>query len=158
SHGPPLMNTVSEKLPMIRCPSAVAEEAYTTRQIPTADGSRVPMDVYIPREEGDYLYSLVRQLRPTRTIEVGMANGLSSLFIAQALRDNGTGRHTAIDPFQKSDWHGAGMALVKSAGLADLVELIELPSHQALPDLERAGVRAEFVFIDGSHLFDYVLT
>jgi predicted O-methyltransferase YrrM len=116
------------------------------------------MDVYIPREEGDYLYSLVRQLRPSRTVEVGMANGLSSVFIAQALRDNGVGRHTAIDPFQNSDWHGAGMALVAKAGLADVVDLVELPSHQALPDLERSGVRAEFVFIDGSHLFDYVLT
>jgi predicted O-methyltransferase YrrM len=116
------------------------------------------MNVYIPRDEGDFLYSMVRSLRPTRTLEVGMANGLSSLFIAQALRDNGTGTHTAIDPFQNSDWHGAGMALVKQAGLADLVELVELPSHQALPDLERAGVRAEFAFVDGSHLFDYVLT
>jgi predicted O-methyltransferase YrrM len=134
------------------------EKVYATRAIPTADGGHVPMNVYIPREEGDLLYSLVRHLRPQRTIEVGMANGLSSLFIAQALRDNGAGQHTAIDPFQNSDWHGAGVALVKSAGLADLVDLVELPSHQALPELERSGVRAEFAFIDGSHLFDYVLT
>lgn len=152
------MTTLQDSLWQLRCPSVTVEAVYASRQVPTSDGSRVPMDVYIPREEGDYLYSLVRHLRPTRTIEVGMANGLSTLFIAQALRDNEAGRHTAIDPFQNSDWHGAGMALVKNAGLADLVELIELPSHQALPDLERAGIRAEFVFIDGSHLFDYVLT
>jgi predicted O-methyltransferase YrrM len=141
-----------------RCPSPVVEEVYRSRRIPTANGSQVPMCVYIPREEGDYLYSLVRSLRPTRTIEIGMANGLSSLFIAQALRDNGTGRHTAIDPFQNTDWHGAGMALVECAGLSDFVELVELPSHQALPEMERAGIRAEFVFVDGNHQFDYVMT
>lgn len=140
-----------------RCPSPLVEEVYTTRRIPRLDGSVAPMGVYVPREEGDYLYSLVRDLQPDVTVEVGMANGLSTLFIAEALRENGKGRHIAIDPFQHSDWGGAGLALVKQAGLDHLVELMELPSHQALPDLERAGVRPQFVFIDGSHVFDYVV-
>lgn len=142
---------------LTRCPSAAVEQVYATRRVPRADGSTVPMDVFIPREEGDFLYSLVRHLRPEVTVEVGMAYGLSTLFIAEALRDNGGGRHIAIDPFQWSDCGGAGVALVRSAGLEDYVKLVELPSHQALPDLERAGVQAGFVFVDGSHLFDYVL-
>ena len=33
-----------------------------------------------------------------------------------------------------------------------------LVSHQALPELERSGVRAQFAFIDGAHLFDYAIT
>jgi predicted O-methyltransferase YrrM len=161
--GPQLANTqnrssVANSFIVRRCPSRVVEETYTTRTIPRADGTSIPMDVYIPREQGDYLYSLVRDLRPDITLEVGMANGLSSLFIAEALRENGVGRHIAIDPFQHSDWGGAGLALLRKAGLKDLVELIELPSHQALPDLERSGVRPGFVFVDGSHLFDYVMT
>src|SRR5947209_9948092 len=106
-----------------RCPSPVVDEAYATGRIPRLDGSTTPMNVYIPREQGDYLYSLVRDLRPDVTVEVGMANGLSTLFIAEALRENGKGRHVAIDPFQHSDWGGAGLALVRKAGLGDLVEL-----------------------------------
>jgi predicted O-methyltransferase YrrM len=109
---------------LLHCTSAVADEVYSTRRVPTADGRSVPMDVYIPREQGDYLYSLVRYLRPARTLEIGMANGLSSLFIAQALRDNGSGKHTALDPFQYSDWAGAGVALIQKAGLTDLIELV----------------------------------
>jgi predicted O-methyltransferase YrrM len=100
---------------------------------------------------------LQRAVRPTRTVEVGMANGLSTQFIAQALRENGAGRHLAIDPFQFTDWSGIGMAMLQHAELKDLVELIEKPSHQALPELEQTGVRAQFVFIDGNHLFDYVI-
>jgi predicted O-methyltransferase YrrM len=140
-----------------RCGNPIVEEVYRTRAIPLADGGTTPMNVYIPREEGDYLYSLVRHLRPSLTVEIGMANGLSTLFVAHALRENGAGRHVAIDPFQSTDWRGAGMALLRKAGLADLVELREQFSHQALPELERQGVRAGFIFIDGAHLFDYVM-
>jgi predicted O-methyltransferase YrrM len=149
---------VSSHLESQRCPASAIEEAYTSRRLSKLDGTPIPMNVYIPREQGDFLYSLVRKLRPELTIEVGMANGLSTVFIAEALRQNGTGRHIAIDPFQHSDWGGAGMALVRKAGLESLVELVELPSHQALPELERAGKRPGLVFIDGSHLFDYVLS
>src|SRR5436309_13982133 len=55
-----------------RCPSPVIDEVYTTRRIPRLDGSTCPMNVYIPREEGDFLYSLVRDLQPDVTVEVGM--------------------------------------------------------------------------------------
>jgi predicted O-methyltransferase YrrM len=145
-------------LSMRSCISDPLREAYSTRQVPTLVNGTLPMDVYIPLEQGDLLYSLVRQARPQVTVEVGMANGLSTVFIAQALHDNRAGRHIAIDPFQHSDWHDAGIALIRKAGLESRVELVELPSHQALPQLERDGVRAQFVFIDGSHLFDYVMT
>jgi predicted O-methyltransferase YrrM len=116
------------------------------------------MDTYIPREQGDYLYSLVRHIRPKCAVEIGMANGLSTLFIASALHENGDGRHIAIDPFQSSDWGEAGITAVRQAGLDALVEVIEKPSHQALPELEQSGTLAQFIFIDGNHLFDYVLT
>lgn len=136
---------------------ALVDELYAARTVPLADGGSAPMDVYIPREEGELLYALVRSLRPELSIEVGMANGLSTLFIAKALRDNAAGRHIAIDPFQSTHWRGAGLALLRRARLDSLVELRELPSHQALPELERSGLRAQFAFVDGAHLFDYVI-
>jgi predicted O-methyltransferase YrrM len=153
-----MTGAATEPFRLLRCPTPALEEAYARREVPTADGRKLPMGVHIPREEGDYLYSLVRHLKPAATLEVGLANGLSAAFIAQALRDNGAGRHVAIDPYQNTDWHGLGMALVAACGLADLVDLVELPSHQALPEMERRGRRVGFAFVDGSHLFDYVLT
>jgi predicted O-methyltransferase YrrM len=140
------------------CPLALLDDLYRTRVVPTSNNGWAPMNVYIPREEGDFLYSLVRYIKPQVTVEVGMANGLSAAFIAQALADNDQGRHIAIDPFQQTDWHGAGLALLNRAGLSELVDWREAYSHQALADLERSGVRVQFAFIVGSHLFDYVLT
>jgi predicted O-methyltransferase YrrM len=86
-----------------------------------------------------------------------MANGLSTLFIASALSENKTGRHFAIDPYQSTDWRDAGRVAVRRAGFESIVEVIEKPSHQALPELEQSGISAQFVFVDGSHMFDYVM-
>ncbi len=141
------------------CPCPLIERIFSTRQIELGDGRCHPLDVYIPREEGDLLYRLVRERRPRVTIEVGMANGISTLFMARAHEDNNVGgHHYAIDPFQSTDWEGRGEALVEYAGLSSFVTLIEKPSHQALPELEQQGISAGFVFIDGAHLFDYAIS
>ncbi len=139
------------------CPHPLIEQIFSTRSLPLQNGKTKVLDIYIPRNEGDYLYSLIRYYRPATTVEIGMANGLSTLFIASALHDNGEGSHIAIDPFQNSDWQGVGMGLIRQAGLAALVRLIEKPSHMALPELEQEGLRAGVIFIDGAHLLDYAM-
>lgn len=135
----------------------VAAEMFRQRRITSRDGRPLPLDVFIPQQQAQLLYSLVRGLRPRATLEIGLANGISALFIAQALRDNGTGRHVAIDPYQSSEWGQAGMVALERAGLANWVTLREALSHQVLPELERDGLRIQFAFVDGSHLFDYVM-
>src|SRR5688572_27094856 len=110
------------------CPHPLVERLFSSRSIPLEWGGTTPLNVYIPRQQGDYLYSLVRHYRPATTVEVGMANGISTLFIAAALEENGKGQHVAIDPFQSTDWKGIGVGLVKQAGLSHRVRLIEKPS------------------------------
>lgn len=100
---------------------------------------------------------LVRQINATRTLEIGMAMGCSTLSIFEGMSSNGL--HTAIDPNQTLEggygWHGIGLESVKRAGYADLLRLIEKPSHQALPQLLADGERFDFILIDGWHSFDY---
>lgn len=135
----------------------VVEELYRTGELHRRDGKRAPLDVFIPRLEGELLYSLVRYLAPAVTVEIGLANGISALFIAEALRNNGHGRHIAIDPFQSTHWYEAGLVALERARLREWVTLDPRYSHCALPDLEAQRVRAQFAFVDGSHQFDYVI-
>lgn len=139
------------------CSHPLIDEVYTSRKVPVPGGGWTPMDVFIPREQGNYLYSLVRHYRPKLTLEVGLANGLSTAFIAAALEANREGSHIAIDPFQQDDWRNAGLELIRRAGLSARLRHISDFSHRALADLEREGFSSTFAFVDGAHLFDYVI-
>lgn len=119
-----------------------------------ADKSVSPFPDSIKRPEGEAIYHLIRQAKPQATLEVGMAWGLSSLFICQALKDNGSGHHTAVDPYELSAYRGSGVHNVQQAGLGEYLTLLSESSHFALPRLVQEKRQFEVMFIDGSHLFD----
>ncbi len=110
-----------------------------------------------PFAVGSVLSKLVTENGFTRTLEVGMAYGLSTLFLCEALRSNGGGQHIAIDPAQTTGWHSIGLLNVQRAGLSSYLRFMEEFSHGALAKLVDEGQRLDFAFIDGSHLFDRTL-
>jgi hypothetical protein len=103
-------------------------------------------------DEAERLYALVRALRPAVSVEIGLAQGTSALAIAQAVADNGVGRHHVIDPFQR-DFGYAGVAQLERAGLSDVVEFHEAFPEEVIPGLPALG----FAFVDGWHVFDLSL-
>lgn len=111
----------------------------------------------ITREYAAALHDAVRRYRPKVVIDIGLANGASAVAIGTALRDNGGGRLISIDPNQRGQWNCRGLEAMERSGLSRFHELIEEPSHIALPALLRRQTQAEFAYIDGWHSFDYVL-
>jgi predicted O-methyltransferase YrrM len=139
--------------------NAVLERLYREREVVHRDGRRdrvVPPGVNARR--GEYLFELVRAHRPALSLETGFAYGVSALFIAEALRQNGSGRHIVIDPFERTRFDGLGLRHVEEAGLAQYVTFHEERSELCLPRLAAEGLRIDFAFVDGHHLFDYVVT
>lgn len=47
--------------------------------------------------EGQFLYSLIRALKPYRVLEIGTSHGCSATHMLQALHDNGIGHLTCVD-------------------------------------------------------------
>src|ERR1700732_2463341 len=70
----------------------------------------------ISREEGRFLTALASRAHVRNTIEVGCANGISSIYICSGISDKDDASHTAIDPFQTKHYHGRGLANVARAG------------------------------------------
>jgi predicted O-methyltransferase YrrM len=109
----------------------------------------------VEREQGDALRDLAVAEGASQTIEVGLALGMSALFLCQAVLRRG-GRHVAIDPYQEESWNGAGLRTLSEAGVADMVEVIEEESQLALPRLAQEGREFDFAFVDGDHRFEGV--
>lgn len=142
--------------------NAVLQDIIETGQTSSPEGERVQVHSEITRAEGEFLQRIIRSLRPRTTLEIGLAFGVSALFICEALREVGGDRHIVIDPNQfdgpwGDPWRGVGLANLQRAGFEDLVELVCEPSYRALPRLEERGLGVDFAFVDGWHTFDYAL-
>jgi predicted O-methyltransferase YrrM len=143
--------------------NSVLAELLDTSKVKTASGSgSVDVHSSISASEGQFLQELIRQVDPTITLEVGLAYGVSALFICEALKVRKGTQHIAIDPNQHGgpwgfNWDGIGIANLQRAGFGNIVRLIESPSYRALSELESSGQRIDFAFIDGWHTFDFSL-
>jgi cephalosporin hydroxylase len=105
------------------------------------------------------LRRLMMELRPTRTLEVGLSFGGSCLVFTASHRDlgrPGAGQHTALDPFQSSVWQDCGVLAVERAGLTEFLDMRHASSQLELPKFISEGESFDLVYVDGSHLFEDV--
>lgn len=132
------------------------EQAYSRGSVPASDGTAMSLAPHtIDRAAGEALRDLAIAEGAERTIEVGLALGLSALYLCRAVSER-AGRHVAVDPFQQESWGGAGLRTLRDAGAEQIVEVIEEESQLALPGLVAQGREFDFAFIDGDHRFEGV--
>jgi predicted O-methyltransferase YrrM len=136
----------------------IISQIHETGSVVGRNGKVHKLHSAIDREEGEFLFSLIKNDSTIkRTLEIGCAYGLSSLYICEALRGRAQASHTIIDPFQNTNWDGAGIANLEAAEI-DFFHLIELKSEFALPQLVAGQAdQFDFIFIDGWHTFDHTL-
>jgi predicted O-methyltransferase YrrM len=135
--------------------NSVLEEILATGLVRTADGQPVSLRFNVDSAEREFLRSIVADTRPSTSLEIGLAFGISALCICDALRADA--RHIIVDPFQFTDFKGIGLLNLERAGYRDRIDFYELLSHRALPKIEESGVRIDFALVDGGHDFDQVL-
>ncbi len=111
----------------------------------------------IPYELGLDIYNFIVNQGLVQTLEIGLAYGLSTLFICEAHRTQRKGFHLAIDPNQEENFHNIAISNLEEEGLINYFEHLQFPDYVALPNLLEEGKKFDFIFIDGLHLFDYVL-
>ena len=101
------------------------EQAYSRGSVPASDGTAMSLAPHtIDRGAGEALRDLAIAEGARRTIEVGLALGLSALYLCRAVSER-AGRHVAVDPFQHESWGGAGLRTLRDAGAEQIVEVIE---------------------------------
>lgn len=105
------------------------------------------------------LRNLYLDPKPQRSLEVGLCFGASALLFTGSHREAGkpaNRQHVALDPFQSSVWDNAGLLQVERAGLGSFLDFRPAYSCVELPCFLVAGTRFDFIYVDGSHLFEDV--
>jgi len=142
--------------PLMKHP--VIDEIESSGLTTLPDGTRVPIHSNIRPDSGRVIQHAIEATRPRIGLEVGLAYGMSTLYILQAMGLHGLGRLIGLDPAQHdATWRGGGLYNVKRAGFEDRYCFYEEPSQVVLPRLAAAGTRIQFAFIDGWHTFDHTL-
>lgn len=140
---------------MKNCQSQI-QEIFQYNQVTDHQGIVHQLCANIDEKEGEFIADLIRTNGFNKTLEVGCAMGISSLYICSALEGNKDASHIIIDPMQNSDWNSIGITQLEHAGV-DFFQLIEEPSEYALPRMAECGEKYDFCFIDGWHTFDHTL-
>lgn len=131
------------------------DEYYKKGFIEDETGYKINLNVAIDKKEGLFIYNLIKDNSFKKTLEIGCASGVSSVFICSALNQYNS-KHIIIDPNQSKEYHSIGINLLKKLGLNNFV-FIEEKSEIALPNLLTQGHRIDFALIDGWHTFDHTL-
>ncbi len=138
------------------CLSVSSREPDILRQLrqETAHHSMAAMQV--SPEQGQFMALLIQLLGATKTLEIGVFTGYSSLWVALALPANG--KVTACDVSE--EWTSVARRYWQQAGVMDKVDLHLAPALETLDKLLATGQAGsfDFAFIDadkGNYLHYY---
>jgi predicted O-methyltransferase YrrM len=95
-------------------------------------------------EQGNLIYLLCRGMRATRVVDFATSIGMSAIYFAAAMRDNGGG--TVIGSELVPEKVATATRNLTDAGLADYADIREGDARQMLRDL---GGSVDFALIDG---------
>ena len=80
---------------------------------------------FIERSNAEYLYNLICRERLTRILELGIAHGTATCYMAAALQELGTGRVTAVDLIETADhFQPTPEQQLTLAGLSAFAEIV----------------------------------
>jgi predicted O-methyltransferase YrrM len=110
---------------------------------PEITDSRFQMvdDGAVEQETGELLYAFIRRLKPENVLETGTYTGISSLYMAQALKDNGFGHMWSVE-FEQFHIDRANK-LWQEQGVSTQITSIKADSREFKPDKQY-----QFMFLD----------
>jgi predicted O-methyltransferase YrrM len=129
-----------DETPRWQKPDLSWESASAQERADASEASYMP----ISREGGDLLYILVRAKRPKTVIEFGTSYGISTIHLAAAVADNGTG--CVVSTELSTVKVLAARANLEDAHLADHVTILRGDARTTLNEITCA---IDFVLLDG---------
>jgi predicted O-methyltransferase YrrM len=101
--------------------------------------------IALDRDKAEFCYLLCRSLRAARVVEAGTSYGVSTLYLAAAVRDNQVDNGVVIGTEFEPEKISIARANFKEAGLSDFIELREGDLRETLRDI---GGPVDFMLVD----------
>lgn len=119
-------------------------------------GEQIALHSHTPREQGEFLQRLYEKVKPKKSLEVGLAYGISTLFILEKAREMGASdkSHIVIEPFS---WGTAAIYNIRQEQLENYVEIRNELSDVVIPTMYLNNERIQFAYVDTTKLFDVVM-
>jgi predicted O-methyltransferase YrrM len=119
---------------------AAAEGKVGNERAVLLDRAFIPVD----EDAGRFLYALVRGAAPGRVVEFGTSFGISTIYMAAAIRDRGDG--SIVTTEMHAGKAESAASYFEQAGLSDV---IDLRVGDALETLKNLEPKVSVVFLDG---------
>lgn len=132
-------------------PPRALTEFYSNPEKEGTDGKVRHLEATSLRlSEAMAVFQLIRESHAKDTLEIGMALGASSIAIAEALKSNGDGKHTVLDPFQ-ADFGNIGLMEIERLGLGEYISFLPELSEDFLYRCSKEGRTFDLILNDGAH-------
>lgn len=132
-------------------------EILSSGIVTDADGEKLAVHSNTSAEQRAFIQDLISRTGARHCLEVGLAYGVSSLAICEAISSHGDARLISIDPFQQAHWKGIGLLNLERGGFSSIVDFHECFSYEVLPKLLSEGTELDFAYVDTTKIFDAVL-
>jgi predicted O-methyltransferase YrrM len=137
--------------------NSVLEEIFNTSVVIDEDGTKIPLHSHTSRAQCQFLNDIIQSVKPSRSLEVGLAFGVSTLQILDSMSAvNKDFEHVVMDPMQ-DDWKNIGKLNIERAGYSKFVTFFGQPSSEVLPTLVAEKKRIQFAYIDSVKLIDVLM-
>lgn len=130
-------------------------QIFQTQLIEDPNGQLIKIHSNTSEKQGLFLQEVFDLVKPVKSLEVGLAYGISALFILEKHKEyNSAPRsHIIIEPFS---WGGVAEHNIQKEGLSELAEIKYEKSHDVLPKLYYDNCHIQFAYVDTTKLFDVV--
>lgn len=122
------------------------------KAVTDASGKRHDLHSHTSEAQCRFLQRFVSEQGVSTVLEIGMAYGISALFLCEALAGKYKPKYIGMDPLQHV-WNDVGLLNLERAGF-DFVNFYREPSRDVLPRLLASGEKIDFAYIDATKVFD----
>lgn len=135
---------------------ALLANILSTGYVESEGGKRIKLHSSISAEQGKAVQSLAKEAKASSILELGLAYGVSTLFLAPIAKAADKGSYIVCDP-EQDWWEQIGLLNLERSGLRSFVDFRPQGARQTILDLVSESAKIDFVFLDYIKVFDMML-